>query len=67
MRHSEFWRLMEEEFGPGYARTVARDQVVRELDGRTAQQALDAHLPPRQVWEAVCEAMQVPPGRRWGA
>ena len=51
---------MDEEFGAGYARTVARDQVVAALGGRTAEQALAAHVPPRDVWLALCEAMDVP-------
>jgi hypothetical protein len=57
---------MEDEFGKGYARSVASDQVISALDQRTPVQALDAGVPPRQVWTAVCEAMNVPPERRLG-
>jgi hypothetical protein len=42
VRHSEFWQLLDDEFGPAYARTVARDVVVDVLGGRTAEQALAA-------------------------
>lgn len=66
VRHSEFWQLMDDEFGVGYARSVARDQVVAALGGRTAEEALAAHVPPRQVWFALCEVMDVPAERRWG-
>jgi Protein of unknown function (DUF3046) len=66
VQHSEFWQLMDEEFGVGYARSVARDQVVAALGGRTAAEALAAHVPPRQVWLALCDAMDVPPAYRWG-
>jgi hypothetical protein len=66
VRHSEFWQLMEDEFGAGYARSVARDQVVAALGGRTADEALAAHVPPRQVWFALCDVMDVPTERRWG-
>ena len=66
MRHSDFWRLMEDEFGSGYARSVASDQVVSALGGRTAVQALDAGASPRDGWVAVCEAMHVPAERRLG-
>ncbi len=66
MRHSVFWQLMEEEFGVGYARSVAQDQAIGALDGRTAQQALDAGEAPRTVWVAVCDAMEVPADRRLG-
>jgi hypothetical protein len=66
VRHSEFWQLMDEEFGVGYARTVARDQVIAGLGGRTVDEALAAHVPPRQVWFALCDVMDVPVERRWG-
>ena len=29
---------------------------MRDLDGRTAQEALDAGVPPKQVWAAGCAA-----------
>jgi transcriptional regulator GlxA family with amidase domain len=66
VRHSEFWQLLDDEFGPAYARTVARDVVVDVLGGRTAEQALAAGVRPREVWRALCDAMEVPAERRWG-
>ena len=66
VRHSEFWRLMDDEFGPGYARSVASDQALSALGSRTASEALAAGVPPREVWAAVCDAMHVPPERRLG-
>jgi hypothetical protein len=57
---------MDDEFGAAYARTLAGDQVIAALGSRTAVQALDAGVPPRDVWVAVCDAMQVPPERRLG-
>lgn len=66
VRHSDFWRLMDEEFGPAYARSVARDQVVTGLGGRTVDEALAAHVAPRAVWSALCDQMDVPADRRWG-
>ena len=35
MRLSEFWALMEQEFGPGYAGVVARTQSLGSIQGRT--------------------------------
>ncbi len=67
MRHSHFWDLMDGEFGTAYARTLARDLVVDRLGDRTAEQALAAGDTPREVWDALCDAMQVPAERRWGA
>jgi hypothetical protein len=66
VRHSDFWRLMEYEFGAAYARTLAGDQVIASLDDRTAAQALADGVPPREVWAAVCKAMHVPPERQLG-
>jgi Protein of unknown function (DUF3046) len=66
VRHSEFWELMTAEFGEAYARTLARELVMSSLGERTAQQALAGAEDARAVWWAVCEAMDVPPERRWG-
>lgn len=65
MRLSEFWALMEQEFGPGYAGVVARTQSLRSLEGRTADDALEEGEPARRVWEAVVQDMEVPPEHHW--
>ncbi|HQV81967.1 MAG TPA: DUF3046 domain-containing protein, partial [Ornithinibacter sp.] len=36
------------------------------LGGRTALEALDAGESPREVWLALCDAMDVPEERRHG-
>ena len=66
VRLSQFWILMEDEFGPTYAVSLARDLALDALGGRTAQEALDAGLPPRDVWLALCDAQEVPEARRHG-
>ncbi len=66
VRHSEFWQLVDDEFGAGYARTLTRDLVVAALGNRTADEALAAGVQPRAVWFALCDAMDVPAQRRWG-
>lgn len=66
MRLSDFWRLMDDEFGERYSRTLARDLVVDQLGDRTAAEALDVGVDPRAVWEAVCRAQDVPGERRLG-
>jgi hypothetical protein len=66
VRHSEFWQLMETEFGEAYAHTLARELVMSSLGERTAEQALTGHEDARAVWWAVCDAMDVPAERRWG-
>ena len=40
MRLTDFWTRLEEAFGPGYAASIARDQVLSQLGGRTIEQAL---------------------------
>ena len=67
MRYREFWALVEEVFGEAYGRTLAADQVVGALGDRTAAQAIEDGVEPRSVWHALCDALDVPEARRWGA
>jgi hypothetical protein len=64
MRHTEFWERMEHALGSGYARTWAKQFVMAELGGRTAQEALDAGVAPKQVWAAVWRALDLPASER---
>ncbi|MCE1180216.1 MAG: DUF3046 domain-containing protein [Micrococcales bacterium] len=66
MRLSQFRTLMSEEFGEAYAGTLARDHVLGELGNRTPDQAIEAGLPLRQVWLALCVDMDVPRERWFG-
>jgi len=66
MRHREFWSLVDEVLGQPYGRAVVADQVLGELEGMTAVQALDAGIEPRDVWHALCDALDVPEPQRWG-
>lgn len=66
MRSSEFWTLVDDEFGRGYGRTLVRDHVLGALGQRTAEQALEAGDDARTVWLALCDEFEVPPERRWG-
>ncbi|GHG56364.1 hypothetical protein GCM10012320_28740 [Sinomonas cellulolyticus] len=66
VRNSDFWRLMEDEFGAGYAHVLASSAVLSAVGGRTAEDALKAGVPPRTVWNAVCDLQDVPPERRLG-
>ena len=56
MRLSDFWARMEQAFGPAYAASLARDQVIAQLGGRTVVEALDAGEPTIKVWRAVVAA-----------
>jgi hypothetical protein len=56
MRLTDFWTRLEQVFGTGYAMSVANDQVLSQLGGRTIRQALDEGMQTVHVWRAVCAA-----------
>ncbi|MGH3681260.1 MAG: DUF3046 domain-containing protein [Natronosporangium sp.] len=56
MRSTDFWARLEQVFGSGYAASVARDQVLSQLGGRTITEALAAGEPAKRVWQAVVAA-----------
>jgi hypothetical protein len=56
VRLTDFWSRLEEAFGPGYAGSIARDQVLSQLGGRTIEQALASGEQTHVVWRAVCAA-----------
>jgi hypothetical protein len=56
VRLTDFWTRLDDVFGPAYAASVASDQVLPELDGRTVDQALNAGIPVLAIWRAVCAA-----------
>jgi len=64
VRLQEFWTRMDAQFGSMRAQSVARDHVFGALGGRTAVQAIDAGLPVRRVWLAICEEYEVPAKER---
>lgn len=64
MRHTEFWARMERALGPAYAQTWAEQQVMSSLGGRTVTEALAAGTPPKQVWAAVWERLELPASER---
>ena len=66
MRLSHFWTLMNDEFGEAYATSLARGHVLHALGDRSVLEALEAGEPPRRVWEALCDDMDVPHSRRLG-
>ncbi|OYX57124.1 MAG: signal transduction histidine kinase [Micrococcales bacterium 32-70-13] len=67
MTRSEFLRAIVDEFGEAYGRSLLRDLVLTPLGECTADEALGAGAPPREVWLALCAAMDVPRERWYGA
>ena len=66
MRTSDFWRLMDDEFGSAYSRMLAQTLHLSGLGDRTPAEALGAGIEPRAVWIAVCDMQDVPEFRRLG-
>jgi hypothetical protein len=66
MKHSEFTLAVSTEFGEHFGRTLVRDVVLDEF-GLSAADALAAGNAPREVWTALCHAMDVPEHRIHGA
>ena len=64
MRLQEFWSRLDAQFGSMRAQSVARDHVFAVLGGRSAADAIEAGVPVRKVWLAVCEDFDVPPRER---
>lgn len=65
MRRSELHRALDDEFG-ALGSVLLDDLALADLDGRTGAQALADGERPRTVWLALCEAKEVPIGRRHG-
>ncbi len=64
MRHTEFWERMDLALAPAYSRSWASLYVIADLGGRTAQEALDAGVAPKEVWRAVWAALDLPARER---
>lgn len=64
MRHTELWARLDHHLGRAYAATWAEQFVIGELGHRTVREALDAGIPPKQVWRAVHGALELPPSER---
>lgn len=64
MRRSEFLRAVDDEFG-ARATSLTHDLVLGGL-GMTPLDALDAGVPPRDIWLALCDEVDVPAERRYG-
>ena len=61
---SDFWNRMNEEFGRAYASSLSKNLVLAALDDRTVAEAVEQGANLREVWHAVCDAMDVPATRR---
>jgi Protein of unknown function (DUF3046) len=60
VRLTEFNERVTLRFGATYGASVLADHVLTGFDGRTAAQAIEAGLEPRDVWRALCADFDVP-------
>ena len=65
MRRSEFLRAVEAEF-QARGTSLVNDLVLAAVGNRTPLEALADGVPPRDIWLALCEEMDVPDSRRHG-
>jgi hypothetical protein len=63
MRLTEFRELVTGWFGAVYGSSVLADHVLNTLGGRTAVQAIEDGVDPRDVWRALCADFDVPRDR----
>lgn len=66
MTRSEFHLAVADEFGDSQGRALVREMVLSPLGHRSAHDALEDGALPKDVWAALCDAMQVPISRRHG-
>lgn len=60
MRLTEFNDRVSWRFGAAYGASVLVDHVLGALGGRTAAEAIEAGVEPRDVWWALCADFDVP-------
>jgi Protein of unknown function (DUF3046) len=60
MRLTEFHELVREQFGVMRSSSMIVDHVLTDFGGRTAAQALEDGVEPRDVWRALCADFDVP-------
>ena len=60
MRLTEFNERVTLRFGATYGASVLADHVLAGFGGRTAAQAIEDGVDPREVWRALCADFDVP-------
>ena len=60
VRLTEFNELVEGQFGVARGASLLVDHVLTGFGGRTAAQAIEDGVEPRDVWRALCADFEVP-------
>jgi hypothetical protein len=63
VRLTEFRELVDAQFGRVRGGSLLVDHVLTQLGGRTAVQAIEDGVDPRDVWRALCADFDVPRDR----
>jgi len=63
VRLTEFRELVEAQFGQVRGGSLLVDHVLTGFGGRTAAQAIEDGVEPREVWRALCADFDVPRDR----
>jgi hypothetical protein len=63
VRLTEFHELVQGQFGAVRGASMLVDHVLAGLGGRTAAQAIEDGVDPRDVWRALCSDFDVPRDR----
>ncbi|CML15096.1 transferase [Mycobacterium tuberculosis] len=63
VRLTEFHERVALHFGAAYGSSVLLDHVLTGFDGRSAAQAIEDGVEPRDVWRALCADFDVPHDR----
>lgn len=65
MRLTEFHQLVQDEFGSGRAQWIIQTQVLPGF-GKTSAELIDDGVDPREAWQGLCDAFDIPEARRLG-
>lgn len=60
VRLTEFNERISWRFGAAYGASVLADHVLAACGGRSAAQAIEDGVEPREVWRALCADFDVP-------
>ncbi|MGO4955661.1 DUF3046 domain-containing protein [Luteococcus sp. Sow4_B9] len=60
MSETELWRRMGRHLPPGRLEVWSETIALRELDGLTVREALDAGVPVLRIWRAVWSMLELP-------
>nr|PLB81374.1 DUF3046 domain-containing protein [Actinomyces sp. UMB0138] len=64
MKHSQFWKNLEQVYGSAYGQSLAADLVL-EPWYQTAADVLEQGVEPQLVWESLIDATSKPEEFKW--